>query len=115
MSGAQPMPSDKAVDAAIAAVLAAERDARDSLAQAARTADENEERARARARRLEARTTERIRAVRAAFAARLTLALERMHAEQDAIDSAPGLNDEELAALERALQVLAAELTGGAQ
>lgn len=111
-SGRRERPDD-AVDAAIGAVLAAEREARASLEGALRDADAIEELARERVRRLQARTDARVLALRCAFAARREGELARVRDEDAALGDAPALDDTDLALLERALAALAAELTGG--
>jgi hypothetical protein len=105
--------SDAKVEAAIARVLACERDARDAIARAGREAAELAEAGRAAARAVGERTETRIRSVRAAFERRLAAELDALHAAEDAIVDDEPIAGDDLARLDRAIAALAAELTGG--
>lgn len=115
MSGAGPMVPNAAVEAAIASVLASERDARDAIARAREQAADVAEDARAAARMLGERTDARILAVRAAFGRRLSQRVDRIRSEAAALDMPRDLSDDDLARLEWAVAQLAAELTGAAR
>jgi len=112
MPSAHSNSAHEAVEAAIARVLAAERDALASVAQATHQADEIAEQARASARALAQRTDRRIRSVRAAFERALSERLEALHAEEARVAMRHEPSADELAALEQALRTLADELTG---
>jgi hypothetical protein len=112
MSLAESMPSIAAVEASIARVLGAERDAGEAVAEARREADALEERARARARALAERTERRIRAVRAAYEARVSAEIAAIDAQAAAHDTSEPLSAEDAKRLDRALERLAAELAG---
>jgi hypothetical protein len=97
---------------AIARVLQAECDAAAAIARAQLDAQQIAERARADARAVGERTERRIRAVAEAFERELATRLGGIEAEA-AVISAPHVpRDEELAALHRAVQDLARQLTG---
>ena len=106
-------PSAHTVDEAIARVIAAERDARESIAQAQSRAAALVEDARAVVRALEARTERRIGAVRAAFERRTRAAVAALDGEAAALGAEPALSNADLAEVERAVTALAAALTTG--
>ncbi len=113
MPTVEPQTTDATAEAAINRVLSAERDAREAIAQATREADTMNESARAAARALGERTERRIRALRAAFAARLAAEVDAIDVQAAAQDAGQPLSADELDHLERAVAALAAELTGG--
>jgi len=104
--------AEAAAETAIAHVLSAERGAGDAIAQAAHEAAVVNELARARARALVERTERRIRAVRAAFAARVAGEVAAIDAQAAAQDAEQPLAAGDLERLDRAVVALAAELTG---
>jgi hypothetical protein len=106
--------TDAKVEAAIARVLACERDAREAIEHARREATDLAEAGRAAARAVGERTEARIRAVRALFERRLTAELAALRAAEDAIVDDEPIAGEDLARLDRAIAALAVELTGGA-
>jgi len=101
------------VEAAIARVLAAERAAREAVAQAREEAEHIAEAARASVRALEARTDRRIRLVRDAFQRRLGEALGALAPEDAPAASQPAPDAREQARLDEAIEALARRLTGG--
>lgn len=107
--------TDANVEAAIARVLACERDAREAIAQARLDAEQIAESGRAAARALAERTELRIRAIRAAFERRLSAELAALLAADDEIPAEAGLSITDVVQLERAVTALAAELTGAAR
>jgi hypothetical protein len=107
-----PPPSQVAVEAAIARVLAAEADARIAVQDARAAAEARAEAARAATRAIAQRTLSRIATVRMEFERRIAEDVAALNAEAEALAGAPTLSPAELAALERALAALAAELTG---
>ena len=106
-------PLDEAVEAAITRVLEREAAARDVIARANAEALAIAEEARAGARALSLRADERIGAVRAAFERKVSAHVAALNDEAAALESRHDPLPEEIAALERAVAVLAAELTGG--
>jgi hypothetical protein len=106
-------PLDEAVEAAITRVLEREAAARDAIARANADALDIAEDARAHARSLSLRTEARIRAIRAAFERKASAEVAALDDEAAALESRHVLLPEEIAAMERAVAVLAAELTGG--
>jgi outer membrane protein TolC len=113
MSMVESAPPVPAVEAAIARVLGAERDARESVAKAVREAEALNERARAVARSLAERTEQRIRAVRAAYEAHVSAEVAAIDAQAAEQDAGQPLTEIDLERLQRALVALAAELTDG--
>ena len=113
MSRAEALPLEATIEAAIARVLAAERDAREAVARATRDADALNEKARADARALADRTERRIRSVRAAYERKVAAEIAAIDAQAASQDERQALSAEDLQRLERALGALAAELTGG--
>lgn len=111
-SNAPPRPTSDPAEAAIARVLQAERDARESIEHAHRQAEQIAESARASARAVAERTERRIRAVVGSFEQELArrLAVIDGEAARMATPHVPG--DAELRALDSAVHALAAELTG---
>ena len=105
--------STTVVEAAIARVLAAERDGRDAADQARRDADALEERARAAARALADRTARRIARIRSAYEARVAAEVAAIDAQAAAHDAVEALSAEDTERLDAALSRLAAELAGG--
>jgi len=111
----EPPPGEAAAETAITRVLNTERAAADAIAQATREAATLNDNARAAARALVERTERRIRAVRAAFAARVAGELAAIDAQAAAQDAGQPLAAADMGRLERAAAALAAELTGGAR
>ncbi|HSW27131.1 MAG TPA: hypothetical protein VLJ62_30530 [Burkholderiaceae bacterium] len=101
-----------AVQAAIAEVLAAERDARDAIGGARREVNQIDEAARAAARAVAERTERRVRAVVHAFEHQLACQLAAIDAQASSLDVAQPLADEETAALQRAVRAFARKLIG---
>ena len=113
MSTVEALPSEAAVEGAIARVLAAERDAHDAVAQATREADALNEKARADARALAERTERRIQAARGAYERRVSAEVAAIDAQAASQDVQQPLTADDWRRLERALEILAAEMTGG--
>lgn len=109
---AQACALNDAVQAAIAEVLAAERDARDAIGRARLEVNAIDESARAEARRVAERTERRARAVADAFERELARRLAAIDAEASQLDIAQPLAGEETAALQRALRAVARKLIG---
>jgi hypothetical protein len=103
---------DVVAEAAIARVLAAERDARASIAQAKADVPRIAEAARGAARSLSGRTERRIRCVVAAFERELALRLEDIDAQTRDLDVPQPIVDHDRAALQRAVAELARQLIG---
>ena len=101
-------------EASIARVLAAERSARDAVAQANQDAKTLEERARAEARSLAERTERRINAIRLAFDARARAEVAAIEAQASTGDANGSLSQEDMLRLDRAMAAMAAELSGPA-
>jgi outer membrane protein TolC len=99
-------------DAAIARVLQAERDARESIEHAHRQAESIAEDARAAARAVAERTERRIRGVVGAFEHDLTRRLAVIDAEAARMATPHVLGEAELHALDGAVQTLARRLAG---
>jgi len=106
-----PVQGPDAVDAAIARVLDAERDARESVAQAGATAEAMLEAARSSVRALNARTERRIRGVRAAFEEGATREIAALDATAAEVGHERALGAAELARIDAAVEALAANLT----
>ena len=98
--------------AAIAEVLAAERDARDTIGRARAEVNAIDEAARAAARAVADRTERRVRAVADAFERQLGRQLAEIDAEATQLDIAQPLGGDETAALQRAVRALAQDLIG---
>ena len=99
-------------DAAIARVLQAERDARQSIEDAHHQAESMAESARAAARAVAERTERRIRGVVGAFEQDLTRRLAVIDAEAAHMTAPHVLGEAELRALDGAVQTLASRLAG---
>jgi vacuolar-type H+-ATPase subunit H len=99
-------------DAAIARVLQAERDARESIEHARREAESIAEGARAAARAVAERTEARIRGVAGIFAEDLTRRLAAIDAEAARMATPHFLGAAELRALDGAVKTLALALAG---
>jgi hypothetical protein len=115
LSSADSLPPTDVVEAAIARVLASERAARDAVARARDEAVGMTEASRAAARALHERTERRIRALHAAFDRKVSAELAALEAEAAGLVRHEELSAGEQARVERAVVVLAAELTGGAR
>jgi predicted component of type VI protein secretion system len=113
MSTVEALPSATAVEAAIARVLRAEREAHEAVDRATRDAEALNERARADARALAERTERRIQSVRAAYERKVTEEVAAIDAQAAAQDVQQALSVDDWRRLERALEALAAALTGG--
>jgi hypothetical protein len=101
-----------AAEAAIARVLAGEREAREAVERARQQVHPIAEAARAAGRAVAERTERRIRAVVDAFERELAARLAEIDAEAARFDDPLPLAPVELAALQRAVGTLARELTG---
>lgn len=108
----EPGPNESAVDVAIVRVLRAEALARESIAAARAQAAQIAEQSRSAARALAERTQRRIRRLRGAFEVRVASEVATLDAQARALadDTAPA-TDESLQ-LDRAVALLAAQLTG---
>lgn len=104
--------ASEATENAITTVLGAERAARQDVELAERKAQETAERARAATRALAERTERRIRRVVAAFEAELAGRLAEIEAQAHEFAVPHALDPAELAALDRAVEHAASELTG---
>ena len=102
-------PSD---EAAMARVLAAEREAREALEQSRRSAARTLHDARAAAKRISAAASRRAGAVRAAMERRLAARLAEIERDEQAALAAGALESEERARLAQAIERLAGELCG---
>lgn len=100
-------------EAAMARVLAAERKAREALEQSRREAAHILHEARAASKAVSARAARRVGAVRAAMERRLAVRLAELDAHEREALAAGGLDPQARARLARAIERLAAELTGG--
>jgi len=100
------------MDAAIARVLSAARDADAAVEECARAARQELDDARATEKSIAAAAARRIARVRAAMAQRGARCLAQIAALEREATAHPELDDEDLRRLDRALAVLAAELTG---
>jgi len=109
---AQACALNDAVQAAIAEVLAAERDAREAIGRARLEVNTIDEDARAAARRVAERTERRARAVVHAFERELSRRLAAIDAEASQLGVAQPLSGEETAALQQALHAVARQLIG---
>ena len=99
-----------AAEAAIARVLVAEREARESIEQARLQVEPIVEHARLDARALDERTARRIRAVVDAFERELAERLAEIEAAAEQAARAQPLSNDETAALQDAVRALAVEL-----
>lgn len=111
MPNAEYAPAEGAVEAAITRILSAERDARQTVAQATRDAAAMSENARRASRALAERTERRIGAARAAFGAAVAAKVAAIDAEATAQDTSQPLSADDLDHLDVAIAALAAELT----
>lgn len=107
-----PLPSGQAVEAAIAKVLAAERDARESVVACRRQAEECLEIARRDARLISERCERRMQAMRQRYAQALAQRLAAFQDESNQFKQAYVPTAEELARLRQAVATLAGECTG---
>lgn len=103
---------ERAVEAAIARVLASEQAARELIASARVDAAHIAERSRAAARALAERTERRVRHLRAAFERRTGAEVSALEAEVDALAAGSAPAAEEMVQLDRAVKRVAAQLTG---
>ncbi len=108
-----PLPSADTADEAIALVLRHERAAREAIEAAQAEALQLAEAARAQARATAARAERRMRCVAAAFEHEAQARTAALDAQAAAMAQAHVLTPQESAQLARAVQALAAELTGG--
>lgn len=108
----EPLPSGQAVEAAIAKVLAAERDARESVVACRRHAEELIETARQEAHLISERCERRMQAVRQCHAQALAQKLAAFQHESSQFRQAYVPGAEELARLRKAVATLAGECTG---
>jgi hypothetical protein len=108
-----PHPSpERAAEAAIAQVLAAERAGREAIASAHVEAAHIGEQARAQARALAERTQRRMRRLRAAFERRTDAEVAALQTQADALAAPHELDSDEAARVDDAVARLAAQLTG---
>lgn len=108
----EPLPSSEAVEAAISKVLAAEREARESVVACRRQAEERLEIARREARLISERCERRMQAIRQAYAQALAQRLSAFQDESNRFKKAYVPTAEELARLRHAVATLADECTG---
>jgi len=110
----EPPAPERAVEAAMAQVLAAEAAARESVALAHAEAARTGERSRAAVRALAERTEHRLRRLRAAFERAADAEVAALQAQAEALSrpTEPGRDD--AARIEQAVARLTAQLTGGA-
>jgi hypothetical protein len=101
-------------DAAIARVLAVEREARDAIARAHADVAQIADQARGAARRLGERTEQRVRCIVAAFERELAAHVAAIDAEVAALDVPQPIAPEDRARLEHAVEALARQLAGAA-
>jgi hypothetical protein len=99
-------------DAAMARVLAVEREARIAIARANADVAQIADRARGAARRLVERTEQRVRCIAAAFERELAAQVAAIDAEIAALDVPQPITHEDRAHLERAVEALARQLAG---
>jgi len=107
-----PLPTDNAVEAAIARVLAAEEAARAAIARSHDDAAARAEAARAATRALDQRLESRIATLRARFDRQTSEQVAVFEAEAEALVAMREVAPAEMAALERALVALVGELIG---
>jgi hypothetical protein len=103
------------VDQAIVRVLQAEQAVRAAVAQCAADAERVRQDARARGRRIAERAAERVARVHDRTEAALRAEIERLNRQRAALQQPAPPDPDEPAQLARALDRLAAELTGGAE
>ena len=109
---ADPNVRNALAEAAMARVLAAERDARDSIEQARADVHRIAESARGAERRLGERTEQRVRHLVAAFERELAARLADIEAQTARLDDPQPIGDDDRAALQRAVAELARQLVG---
>jgi hypothetical protein len=114
VSSTEPPSPERAAEAAIAQVLAAERAASDAIASARVEAAHIGERSRAQARALAERTQRRILRLRSAFGRRADAEVAALQSQADALARPPELNGDEADLVDQAVARLAAKLTGAA-
>jgi hypothetical protein len=112
-SMADPRIFDRAADAAIARVLAAERDARASVRAAQAQVEAMAEAARADSRALAERTERRVRGVASAFERDTALRLAQIESQVADLQHAPPPDAADRAALRRAVAALARSMIAG--
>jgi len=110
----KPPSPERAAEAAIAQVLAAERMAREAIAATHVEAAHISESSRARVRDLADRTQRRIRRLRAAFELRADTEVAALRAQADALAAPHELAGGEATRVDGAVSRLAAQLTGAA-
>lgn len=103
------------VDQAIVRVLQAEQSAREAVARCAADAERLRQDARARARAIAERAAERVARVHTWTEARLRSEVERLNAQREALLQPEPPDPDEPGRVARALDRLAAELTGDAE
>lgn len=108
----EPLPSGQTAEAAIAKVLAAEREARESVVACRRQAEEHLEMARRDARLISERCERRMQAMRQRYAQALAQKLAAFQDESNQFKQAYVPSAEELARLRNAVATLAGECTG---
>lgn len=112
MSPHVPPTTERAVEAAIAQVLAAEAAARESMVQARRDAQHQAEQSRAAVRAVDERTQRRIRCLRTAFERAADADVMALQAQAQALTAPQAPATDEAARIERAVARVAAQLTG---
>ncbi|MBE0547051.1 MAG: hypothetical protein IH627_05185 [Rubrivivax sp.] len=110
----QPPSPERAAEAAIAQVLAAERAAREAMASARLEAAHIGEQSRAQVRGLAERTQRRIRRLRTAFERRTDTEVAALRAQAAALVAPHEFGSDEAARVDEAVARLAAQLTGAA-
>lgn len=113
LDSSKPLP-DAVIEAAITRVLDAEASAHADVEAARIETLLIAEHARERARRLVASSDRRIRRIRAAFSAKVTLEVAALNAEAEALGVAHELSSAEVAQVDLAVAMLAGAMTGGA-
>lgn len=108
----EPLPSGETAEAAITKVLAAERDAHESIVACRRQAEERLEIARRDARLIGERCERRMQVIRQRYAQALAQRLAAFQDESDRLKKAYVPTAEELARLRHAVAALAGDCTG---
>ena len=111
----EPLPPGEAVEAAISKVLAAEREARESVVACRRHAEERLEIARMEARLISERCERRMQAIRRGYAQALAQRLSAFQVESNQFKQAYVPTAEDVARLRHAVATLAGESTGDTQ
>lgn len=111
----EPVPSDEAIEAAISKVLAAEREARESVIVCRHQAEERLEIARRQARLISERCERRLQAIRQCHAQALAARLFAFQEESNQFKKSNVPTAEELTRLRHAVAALADESTGDIQ